>query len=335
MATLRDLAAASGVSIRTVNRVLKEKGYVHAKTRERVGAAVRKLGYKANLAARSLRTARSHLIAVLTFTEDELRMAQVAALEHRLRDADYLVSMSFQLDVQHRAKTLEVTEEILRQNPAGIVVLGHDPFVGQNLLPRVVPALVRSRVPYVLLDPKAFAQPMPKYDAVLIDRGHGVREAVDYLARSGRKRIAFLGTAEERTRLDAYEGAMRALERAPILIDYPGDDYEAIRALGRTFGKRTQRPDAVLAHSDYIAMAFMAGLHDAGVAVPRDVAVVGFDDRPAARLAWPPLTTIAQPLDEAGRAGAEILLRKLAGKRKPAGGWSQVFPTRLVVRETT
>jgi LacI family transcriptional regulator len=334
MATLRDLAAASGVSIRTVNRVLKSTGYVHARTRERVGAAVRKLGYKANLAARSLRTARSHLIAVLTFTEDELRMAQVAALEHRLREADYLVSMSFQLELHQRGKTLEVTEEILRQNPAGIVVLGHDPFVGQNLLPRVVPALVRSRVPYVLLDPKAFAQPTSKYDAVLIDRGHGVHEAVAYLARSGRKRIAFLGTQEDRSRLDAYESAMRTLGRRPMLLDYPGDDYEAIRALGKNSARGSQRPDAVLAHSDYIAMAFMAGLHDAGIQVPKEVAVVGFDDRPAARLAWPALTTIAQPLNEAGRAAAEILLRKIAGERRPAAGWTRIFPTRLVLRET-
>ncbi|HEX4139728.1 MAG TPA: LacI family DNA-binding transcriptional regulator [Candidatus Methylacidiphilales bacterium] len=334
MATLRDLAAASGVSIRTVNRVLKSAGYVHARTRERVGAAVRKLGYKPNLAARSLKTARSHLIAVLTFSADELRMAQVAALEHRLRQADYLVSMSFQLETRHPAKTLGVVAEILRQNPAGIVVLGHDPFVGEKLIPLVAPALVRARVPYVLLDPKAFDAPLHKFDSVLIDRGHGVREAMQYLERHGRKRIAFLGTQDDRTRLNAYEDAMRQLRRPPILIHYPGDDFDEIRLLGKRFPSRVRHPDAVLAHSDYIAMAFLSGLHDSGAQVPKDVAVIGFDDRPAARLAWPALTTIAQPLNEAGRAAAEIILRKIAGERRPPSGWTQTFPTRLIVRET-
>ncbi len=333
MATLRDLAAASGVSIRTVARVLKDSGYVHARTRARVGAAVRKLGYKANLAARSLKTARSHLIAVLTFTEDELRMAQVAALERRLREADYLVSMRFQLETHDPRKTLGVVAEILQQDPAGVVVLGHDPRVGEKVLPQVVPALVRARVPYVLLDPKAFA-PRDKYDAVLIDRGHGVREAVAYLARGGRKRIAFLGTQRERSRLADYEGAMKKLGRAPLLLDYPGDDYDAIHALGKCFARRYRGTDAVVAHSDYIAMAFMAGLHEAGIHVPKQVAVVGFDDRPAARLAWPALTTIAQPLNEVGTAAAEIILRKIAKERRSPAGWTQTFPTRLIVRQT-
>ena len=334
MATLRDLASESGVSIRTVNRVLKSAGYVHASTRERVGAAVRKLGYKPNLAARSLKTARSHLVAVLAFTADELRMAQAAALELRLRESDYLVSMSFQLDARHVSNAPGVVEEILRQNPAGIVVLGHDPFVGEKLLPVIAPALVRARVPYVLLDPKGFDAPPRKFDAVLIDRGHGVREAVAHLAREGRERIAFLGTTEERTRLNAYEDAMRKIGRAPELIDYPGDDYDALRLLGRRVPGRSRHPDAVLAHSDYVAMAFLAGLHDAGAAVPGKIAVVGFDDRPAARLAWPALTTIAQPLNEAGHAAADIILRKIAGERRPRGGWTQTYPTRLVVRET-
>ena len=127
---------------------------------------------------------------------------------------------------------------------------------------------------------------------------------------------------------------MRKIGRPADLIHYPGDDYEAIRELGRRFPSRSRHPDAVLAHSDYVAMAFLAGLHDAGTRVPEEVALVGFDDRPAARLAWPALTTIAQPLNEAGHAAADIILRKIAGERPPRDGWTRTFPTRLVVRET-
>lgn len=334
MANLRDLATAAGVSIRTVNRVLKNNGYVHAATRRAVESAVARLGYRPNLAARALKTARSHFIAVLTFTEDEMRMAQVAALEQRLREDDYLVSMTFQFNLRYPGQVADILEEIVGQNPAGLVVLGHDLRVAETILPAILPRLVRSRLPYVLLDPKGFSDTWGRFDSVTIDRGSGVREAVHHLARSGRKRIAFLGTQEERTRLDSYEQAMAELGRKPMLLDYPGADHERLRAAARRFTARVARPDAVLAHSDGIALAFLAGLHDAGVHVPREVAVVGFDDRPAARQAWPALTTIAQPSRDVGRAGAEILLRKIAGDDRPPGGWSRSFPTRLIVRET-
>lgn len=170
-----------------------------------------------------------------------------------------------------------------------------------------------------------------------IDRGQGVREAVLLLAERGRKRIAFLGPTDDRTRLDGYEAALRTLGRKPLLLDYPGEEIDALREAGRTVAAlpARARPDAVVIHADHIALSFLAGLHDRGVRVPEEIALVGFDDRSAAALAWPPLTTIAQPAGEIGKAGAEVLLAKIAGEKKPKGGWSRVFSTRLIVRETT
>jgi DNA-binding LacI/PurR family transcriptional regulator len=329
MANLRDLAAAANVSIRTVNRVLKNDGYVHAQTREAVESAVKKLGYRPNLAARALKTAKSHFIAVLTFTEDELRMAQVAALEQRLRTADFLVSMTFHFEFKQKARAARIIDEMIGQNPAGLVVLGHDPFVARHILPALMPAILRSALPYVLIDPRG-----TRHDAVTIDRARGVYDAVHYLAKRGARRIAFLGTQEERSRLDGYEQALRELRRPAVYLDYPGTDSQALRLAGRRFAARKARPDAIVAHSDYIALAYLAGLHDAGLNVPGDVALIGFDDRAASRYSWPPLTTIAQPSREIGTAGAEILLKKIAYEKAPVPSWSQSFPTRLVLRET-
>ena len=329
MANLRDLAAAAKVSIRTVNRVLKNDGYVHAQTREAVEAAVKKLGYRPNLAARALKTAKSHFIAVLTFTEDELRMAQIAALEQRLREANFLVSMTFHFEFRQKARAGEIVEEMIGQNPAGLVLFGHDPFVARRILPALMPPIVRSGLPYVLIDPRG-----TRHDAVTIDRARGVYDAVHHLAKRGAKRIAFLGTQEERSRLDGYEQAMRELRRPVIYLDYPGTDSAALRLAGRRFATQKARPDAIVAHSDYIALAYLAGLHDARVKVPGDVALIGFDDRAASRYSWPLLTTIAQPSREIGTAGAEVLLKKIAGEKEPAQGWSQSFPTRLILRET-
>jgi len=329
MANLRDLAAEARVSIRTVNRVLKKDGYVHEKTRRVVERAVNKLGYSPNLAARTLKTAKSHFVAVLTFTEDELRMAQLAALEQRLRESDYLVSMTFHSEFRQKSKAVRIVEELIGQNPAGIVLLGHDPLVARHILPALMPAVIRSGLPYVLIDPRG-----TRYDSVTIDRARGVYDAVHYLARRGARRIAFLGTQEERTRLDGYEQALKELARPALYVDYPGTDHEALRATGRRFAAQKKRPDAVVAHSDYIALAFLAGLHDARVDVPGAVALIGFDDRLAARFAWPPLSSVAQPSLEIGRAGAEIILKKIAGEPAPPDGWSQSFPTRLVIRES-
>lgn len=329
MANLKDLAAESGVSIRTVNRVLKKDGYVHQKTRQAVERAVRKLGYSPNRAARSLKTAKSHFISVLTFTEDELRMAQLAALEQRLREADYLVSMTFHFESREKAKAARVVQELIDQNPAGLVLLGHDPYVARHILPALMTTVVRSGLPYVLIDPRG-----TRHDAVRIDRARGVYDAVHYLARRGARKIAFLGTQEERTRLDGYEQALKELGRPAIYVNYPGTEIAALREAGRQFAALRKRPDAVVAHSDYIAIAFLSGLHDAGVKVPQDVALIGFDDRPAARLSWPALTTVAQPSRDIGRTGAEIILKKIGGDRPPPQGWSQTFPTRLVIRET-
>jgi LacI family transcriptional regulator len=329
MANLRSLAEEAKVSIRTVNRVLKNDGYVHEKTRRAVERAVKKLGYIPNLAARALKTSRSHFISILTFTGDELRMAQLAALEQRLREADYLVSMTFDFDFREKARATRIIGELIAQNPAGLVLLGHDPFVARHILPAIMPAVLQSGLPYVLIDPR-----VARHDAVTIDRARGVYDAVHYLARRGAKRIGFLGTQKERTRLDGYERALQELGRAPHYLDYPGTDIDELRAAGRRFAKLKDRPDAVVAHSDYIALAFLAGLHDAGLAVPGDVALIGFDDRPASRHAWPALTTVAQPSREIGEAGAEILLRKIAGDQPSPGGWSRSFPTRLIIRET-
>ena len=339
MATLKALAAEAGISIRTVNRVLKGNGYVGGEARKLVEAAVRKLGYRPNLAARSLKTAKSHIVAVLAFAADEPRMAQVAALEEHLRAAGYLVSVTFHVDAREEEAGARIVRELLAQNPAGIVLVGsgqHDPYLLRHVLPSLVTPLIRARMPYVILDPRGETKVSEGYDAVKIDRGQGVREAVLFLAGKGRKRIAFFGPTDDRTRLDGYEAALRELGRKPILLDFPGLALEAQREAGRRLADLPvrSRPDAVVTHADHIALALLAGLHDRGVRVPDEVALVGFDNRPAAALSWPPLTTVAPPSAEIGKAGAGILLRKIAGARKPTGGWSQVFATRLIVRET-
>jgi LacI family transcriptional regulator len=136
---------------------------------------------------------------------------------------------------------------------------------------------------------------------------------------------------------------MRALKKygvEPIIIEYPfplssRDPYSYGKNLIKYFLDCPQKPDAVQAYSDLIGLGFLAGLHEKGINVPEDVALVGFDDRMSASMCWPLLTTVAQPNEGVGSTAAEILLRKIKGEPSPEGGWSTSLPTELIIREST
>jgi LacI family transcriptional regulator len=326
MTGLKDIAAEAGVSVRTVSRVLTGSGYAKQATREKVQAAARRLGYRANRHARSLRTARSYEVAVAAWSTDELYMAKVAAFERTLRGSDYAVTMLFGQSAGSGSAG-ELMDELITRRPAGVALFTPPDRSTVDCARR----LAQAGTPYVVFDSS------DDVDAIRIDRQQGVYEAVLYLAATGRQRIAYLGTRKDTSRLQGYQRAMDQLGREPILLDYAHnhDGIRDLRLTGRRVAERFDRPDAVQAYSDEVAMGFLAGLHEAGLTVPDDLALVGFDDRLAASWAAPPLTTVAQPNEQVGQAAADMLLRKIANERRPPDGWSRVLPTRLVVRETT
>lgn len=324
MASLRDIAQAAGVSIRTVNRVLKDSGYVAPETREQVQAVVRELGYQPNRAARSLKTRRSYEIAVAAWSTDELHMQKIAGLERRLRGEDYVVNILIEHD---ETDGKDVINELIDRHPAGVAMFSH----GKRDVEADVDRLTGAAIPYVMLDYSPTG-----VDSIRIDRQRGVYEAVQYLWERGRRRIAYLGHETGSTRWPGYERAVGELRVEPVLIR-PGagaNQYDGGRRAAESFMAMNPRPDAVQAYTDIMALGFLAGLHERGVCVPDDVAVVGFDGRAASATSWPPLTTVMQPNLEVGKATAEVLLGKIRGETAPADGWSRTLPTRLVVRET-
>jgi len=323
MASLKDIASAAGVSIRTVSRALKEDGYVSPGTRHVVLAAAERLGYTPNRHARSLRTRRSHEVAVLLWSLDELHVAKVAAFERAMRRGGYAVSMLF--GGVEGSRSEELLAELMSRRPAGVCILG-----SRDLPVDLPPDRWRQAdVPRVLIDAAGAA------DSVQIDRPRGVAEAVAHLAATGRRRIAYVGATDE-SRLSGYRRALAEAGLAPVLIGWESehDQFEGGRSAARRLAQMDPCPDAVQAFSDVTAMGLLYGLHERGLRVPVDVAVVGFDDRRAASLSWPRLTTVAQPNAEVGRAAAEILLAKIAGQDAPEGGWGRTVSTRLVIRES-
>ena len=339
MVSLKDVAAVSGVSIRTVNRVLKKDGYASEATRKRVLDVAGRLGYRPNLAARTLKTGRCFEVSAIIGALDQLHVEKLFAFEQTLRRAGYSVHVFF--GPRGRTNPAEV-EPVLRaaveRRPAAVAVFP------QSFLPahKAQAYFGLQGVPHVFLDPME----REGVDAIWINRQQGVYEAVRYLWSQGKRYIAYLGVTSGRpsdpcffaagTRFEGYERAMRDIGQPSIVlpVTLDTDQYEGGREAGRAFVTLSPRPDAVQTFTDEMAMGFLAALHERGIRVPQDVCVVGFNDCPYARLAWPPLTTIAQPLREVGEAAARVLLRKLKGEPTPENGWSEHLPTRLVQRES-
>ena len=337
MGSLRDIAAITGVSIRTVNRALKKDGYVRDDVRKQVLEVAERLGYRPHLAARALKTGRSSEIGAVVGTLDELHMEKMLAFQHKMRAAGYSVYILFgPHDATDDIEADHVLHTLMAHRPAAVALFpqSHIPVA------KAVAEFDLKGVPYVAIDAAVECA-----DYVGIDRQQGIYESVNYLFEKGRRVIAYLGYMGDRpgeyvsgrTRLDGYQRAVQKLGLPPMIFpvephmnEFDGG-HEAISAVLAS----VPRPDAVQAYSDVMATAFLASLNDQGIRVPEEVAVVGFDDRRIANLCWPRLTTVSQENREVGEAAADLLLQKMEGKQPPEKGWSRLLPVRLVVRDST
>jgi len=337
MASLREIAAAVGVSIRTVNRALKQEGYVREETRKQILETAQRLGYRPNLAARALKTGQSLEVGVLVGSLDELHMAKLAAFERLLRAVGFAVHVFFgPRDDSNNAQADKILHELTARRPAAAALFpnSHVP------ISQAVAQFDRRGIPYVVIDPTG-----ANADHVAINRQQGVYEAVKFLASKGKRNIAYLGYTTDRsgdyvggqTRLEGYERAIRELglpERVLAVAPHV-DEFAGGRDSIDMFLATKPRPDAIQAYTDVMAAGFLTSLHDEAIRVPQEVAVVGFDDRRIAELCWPRLTTVSQANTEIGEAAARVLLDKLSGKACPPEGWSRRLSAPLVVREST
>ncbi len=324
MPGLKEIAQVAGVSIRTVKRALSQTGPVSEETGRRVRAAARRLEYRPNLAARSLKTGASSEIVVLMHSTDELHMDKLLGIESVLRAAGFSVLVLFALSETEES---HVAEAMLTRRPAGAILFP----APSNRLQSMLSLILKQKLPYVVLDTR-----LEGVNAVRIDRAQGVEEAVRHLAAQGRRHIAYVGPIADRSRLAGYERALAAFGMPSIVAETPAGSSGAneIENAVRHLMRATPSPDAMQAYSDTLAMTLLRTLHALGARIPDEVAVVGFDNRAFASLAHPPLTTVAQPGRDIGEAAGTLLLRQIAGEKPPAQGWTVTLSTRLIARES-
>jgi DNA-binding LacI/PurR family transcriptional regulator len=325
LATITQVARKAGVGVATVSRVLNGSPAVREETRVRVLDAIAELGYAPNPAARALSTGRTLSVGVVApvFTRPSV-MARLRGVSHVLAGAGYRLVL---FDVERPGQDWES----FRRLPAGL-----DGLLSISLCPpeAELARFEAAGMPVVLVD-----HPDQRLPGVYTDDVEGGRLATEHLLALGHRRIAFLGDFEHNyhgftssaMRRSGYERALAAAgcDVDPELVRRAAHGREQAAALMRELLGSQRPPTAVFAASDTQAMGVLEAAEELGVAVPGDLSVVGYDDIELARYAG--LTTVAQPLEESGARGAELLLAALEGA---AAGATQL-PLELVVRSTT
>lgn len=326
--SMGDVAARAGVSYQTVSRVLNEPAIVRPDTRDRVLAAITELGYTRNRAARALKTSRSSLIGVLTDGSSLFGPAETTtAVETAAREAGYAVMLTSMPPATTDAQ--EIGAALIGSGADGILVIAaHD-----GMTPAV--AAVSGSVPVVAISAQSPHE--AGVEVVGIDQAHGAHRVVEHLRRTGARSAVHLagpeGWFDARARRIGFEEALEGQgldgEVARSADWTPRSGYELTTQL-----LRSSRPEAIFAANDMMAIGVIRALHEHGLRIPEDVAVVGFDNTLGAEFLIRPLTTVSQPFTEVGRAALRHLLG-LMGEADGEGACPSPLLPRLVVRRST
>ena len=330
-----DIAQLAGVSQPTVSRALRGSPTVSEATRKRIEAIAAQLNYKVDKNATSLRTGHSNTLALLLFEDptpdnsliNPFFLSMLGSITRTCAQRGYDLLISF----QQLSGDWHVDYEDSRKAD-GLILLGYGDY---NDYAVRCAQLIRQGTHFVRW---GSVQPGQIETVIGCDNVQGGRDVTAHLIGSGRKRIAFIGTATSATPefLDRYRGYCAALDaaglphRLALQADALSTEEAGHDAVRRLIG-RGEPFDAIVCASDLIAIGAIRGLTEAGLRVPEDVAVTGFDDILAAGFYNPPLTTVAQQPGEAGVLIVDTLLRLI--RNQPAE--STMLPARLVVRKSS
>ena len=316
--SMRDVASRAGVSGQTVSRVVNDSPRVDPQTRARVEAAMRELGYRPHRAARALRTGRTHTIGIVVSTLETVgnfRMLQAVA--------DAAAARGYALAVVTAVGPAALAEAFDRLRDQGVD--------GAIVLNEATPLARGADAPADLRLVVVDSPPDERFAVVQSDHEAGARAATEHLIALGHPTAWHLAGPEGSYASAERERGWRAALEGAGLVAPPVVRGDWTAASGHREGiALADRPDvsAVFAANDQMALGLLRALAEAGRPVPREVAVVGFDDIADAADYLPPLTTVRQDFDELGERAVEALMGAIDG-RAPR---TDLVPTRLIVR---
>ncbi|WP_084512243.1 LacI family DNA-binding transcriptional regulator [Agromyces subbeticus] len=322
---MADVAREAHVSGQTVSRVSNGRHNVDADTRERVLAAMRKLGYRPNSAARALRTGRFHSIGVIMFTLSSFgNMRTLDAIAIASADAGYSITL---IPVPHptQGEISGAFDRLSEEAVDGVIIIIEAHLLDESDI-ELPPDL-----PVVVVDSTG----SDRYTVVDTDQALGARLATEHLLALGHRTVWHIAGPERSysasRRRESWQQTLAAhgAEAPPVLV---GDwSAESGHEIGRALAADPE-VTAIFAANDQMALGVLRAMHEAGRAVPDEVSVVGFDDMEEAASFWPPLTTVRQFFGEVGRLSVEALLHEVESSERRE---NRLVTTELVERAST
>jgi LacI family transcriptional regulator len=328
--TLEDIARMSGVSRSTVSRVINGDPNVNEQTRSKVQDVIQSVNFQPNLAARSLAAGRTHVLGLVIPTQvtsiftDPYFPLVIQGAATACNPLGYSV-MLWLAEPEYERRTIgQIAHNGLIDGVVILSMLMDDPLIER---------LLESDRPFVTIGRHPLHDEINYVD---VDNRAGAYQGVSHILRTGHKRVAVINGPDNmiasRDRYLGYQDALkeRGFPLLPELVQ-TGEFSDASGYLAMT-RLLPHKPDAVFVASDAMAFAAMRAIKEAGLRVPEDIAVVGFDDIPAAATSQPPLTTVRQPIQRTGSLAAEMLIDMI--EHPDPRPRRLVVPTQLVIRSS-
>lgn len=327
--TITDVAKLAGVSPKTVSRVLNDEPHVTAEVRERVNAASRELNYHPNILAQGLVKRRSYLLGLVYENPSPSYVVelQMGVLERLKRERYRLIV----IPVRSVKDNADEVVGLLRSAALGGVVLG--PPASDH--PVVLRELEAAHMPFARISPTHMLDVGP---VTLIDDVAAAREMAAHVLSLGHRDIAIIKGDPTHPSCEArsqgYAGALKAagVTLNPDWVEQGMYTHDSGLEAGRRLFARAERPTAILAMNDDMAVGAMMAAREAGLSVPDDISIVGFDDSEVSRIVWPRLTTVRQPVFDMAACAADAVIAQIEGEK-----WEQqrMHAHQLLVRDSS
>ena len=314
-ATIIDIAREAGVSFKTVSRVINGEANVSKKTRETVEAVIARLNYRPNVWARALASSRSHLVGLIYDNPspgyvNQVQVGAMTACQH----AGYHLVVE---EVRCGARDLDnrIGEIIASVRLDGVVL--SPPCSDSD---RIMAVLKEAAIPFVRIAPY---ERLDEASYVHMDDYKAAFDMTGYLIGLGHRDIGFIqGPRSHAAAVERYRGFVAAMTEHGLKprrewVVSGGHTARSGMTAGETLLARKSRPTAIFAGNDDMAIGAMAAAFRAGLTLPRDLSIVGFDDSPVASQLWPQLTTVRQPVAKMAEVATDMLIRQLQSPGPP------------------
>lgn len=324
--TIKEVAREAGVSIATVSRVFNDSGPVNDETRRKILDVARRLRYVPHGGARSLITSKTNTLGVLLpDMYGEFFSEVIRGIDQAAREAGFHVLLA---SSHAERKEVEAALRAMRGRVDGLIIMHPD------IDAKVLRQNLSESIPVVLLSCEI---PGTRFLSLNIDNYSGAIEAVQHLIDHGHRRIAIIrGSADNYDAEERVRGYRDALRRAGIADTFilEGDFTERSGyCAGKKLVELPERPSAVFASNDAMAIGALGAFREAGLKVPDDIAVIGFDDIPIAAYVNPPLTSVHVSISDLGASATEHLIRTMHDERK-TDLELDVLPAHLMIRRS-